>query len=72
MGNGFTTEQMLEKIWDDVKETRQDVKKIVEDGCPLGKAHNGRIGSLERWRTRGIIGLICAMASAIAAYFGLK
>lgn len=72
MSNGFTTEQMLDKIWEDVKETRKKVEHIVENGCPLGKAHDARIASLERWRTRGIVGVISGALSALGYHLFAK
>jgi len=65
MGNGFTTEQMLEMVLarvDKIDEKQDYLLSQISSLDANGCAHRGddlkRIQDLEGWRTKGIVGVI--------------
>jgi len=59
--NGYTLKEMIEHIFDDVKEIRRQLEK-----------QNGRIGKLERWRAYmiGIMAVIAFIVSEVLHLIG--
>lgn len=65
MGNGFSTEQMLEMVLArlDKVDEKQDsmltqISSLNANGCAHRAEDLRRIAELESWRTRGIVGII--------------
>lgn len=76
MSNGFSAEQMLELVYGEIKELRREVTALASElaqlnasGCARSQDYIGRIESLERWRTRGIIGVISLLIGVVASFF---
>ena len=65
MGNGYSVEQMLDRILEDIGKVHDKIDKIKAEVSGInanGCAHRAddlrRIDELESWRTRGIVGVI--------------
>ena len=65
MGNGFSVEQMLERIEghlyrleEKIDVANKEIAHVNSQGCAHRPDDLRRIDELESWRTRGIVGVI--------------
>jgi len=65
MANGFSVEQMLERIEghlyrleEKIDSASRDIAHVNSQGCAHRADDLRRIDELESWRTRGIVGVI--------------
>jgi len=65
MGNGFSVEQMLERIEghlyrleEKIDSASKDISIVNSQGCAHRADDLRRLAELEAWRTRGIVGVI--------------
>ncbi len=73
MANGFSTEQIIEMMYNEFKEFRREVtanlKDLKDNGCSHRASSEDRIKSLEDSRKIGIVGMLAASGAFIKAFF---
>jgi aryl-alcohol dehydrogenase-like predicted oxidoreductase len=58
MANGYTVEQILERVEARLSKLEEKIDKLALHGCAHRDDDLERIKKLEDWKTRGIIGFI--------------
>jgi hypothetical protein len=78
MTNGYTLEDMLDRIEAHVLRVEKKVETAIADvanmrakGCAVGEAHDDDIKDLQGWRNRGILGVITTLLMSLGALLGM-
>jgi len=58
MSNGYSTEQMLDKIYDELVRHRDLIAELKDGGCSHRADDVKRVDRLETWRDWLIVGII--------------
>lgn len=75
MGNGYTTEQVVDMIFKEVKNMhlkidniQTQVYSVVANGCAKREGDTVRIENMEKWVNRGIAGIIVSLVATVSAF----
>jgi len=75
MPNGFTTEQVVEMIYEEVKGIHKKIDVIQSEvasvnahGCAQRSNDIERLASLEKWKDRGVLGVISSLFLTVLAF----
>ena len=67
MANGYTQEQMLDRIEQHILRVESKVDMTNIHGCALKPEHDRRLAALEGWKNRGIVGMVSSLLAALGA-----